>query len=78
VLETGEPGIVAHSGEWKGEQVIAVHNLLDKPGTVHLERTPDSSLTLLLSSEHREAAPRGPSDIDPYGYRWYRRVKKHS
>jgi maltose alpha-D-glucosyltransferase/alpha-amylase len=75
VFHQVEPGLFVHSAEWKGEQVIAMHNLLDKRAEVHLEREPGCSLSLLLSSDDGQGSEPGRNEIEPYGFRWYRRVK---
>jgi maltose alpha-D-glucosyltransferase/alpha-amylase len=75
IMHQVEPGLFVHSSEWKGEQVIAMHNLLDKRAEVHLEREPGCSLSLLLSSDDGQGLEPGRTEIEPYGFRWYRRVK---
>jgi maltose alpha-D-glucosyltransferase/alpha-amylase len=77
ILPTGEPGIFAHSCEWKGRQVIAVHNVTDKAGSVHLEQEPKTSLTALTSSGKVQAGESSRVEIEPYGYRWYRVQQAH-
>ncbi len=71
-LTTGEPGILAHSCEWKGQCLIAVHNLTDKPGSIRLDRAPGTALVPLLQSGPRSHGDSYRLEVSSYEYGWYR------
>lgn len=75
VLASGEPGIFAHSCEWKGRRLIAIHNLTDKPVSVRLEREQGTALVPLLQCDARPYDDSYRLEVPSYGYGWYR-VKK--
>jgi len=67
VLETGSPHVLAIRYDWRGNSVIAVHNVDSKPQTVRLPS--GQPLVNLLSNDHSEG---GKIAIEGHGYRWYR------
>jgi maltose alpha-D-glucosyltransferase/alpha-amylase len=67
VLETGSPHVLAIRYDWRGNSVIAVHNVDAKPQTVRLPS--GQPLVNLLSNDHSEG---GKIAIEGHGYRWYR------
>ncbi|OQW31071.1 MAG: hypothetical protein A4E19_20565 [Nitrospira sp. SG-bin1] len=77
VLATGEPGIFAHSCEWKGQRLIAVHNLAEKAASVRLDREPETTLTPLLPNDCRSHGDSHRLEIPSYGYGWYRVEKTY-
>lgn len=72
VLTTGEPGIFAHSCEWKGQCLIAVHNLTDKPASVRLDHEPGTALVPLFPSVPESHGDSYRLEVSSYGYGWYR------
>jgi maltose alpha-D-glucosyltransferase/alpha-amylase len=70
VVEAKGP-ILAHRCDWHGETVIAVHNLSDKPASVHLPAEDHwEELIDLLGGQNCE--PGAEMKLNPYGYRWLR------
>jgi maltose alpha-D-glucosyltransferase/alpha-amylase len=72
VLPTGEPGIFCHSCEWKGQRLIAVHNLADKAASVRFDREPGTTHISLLSGDSRSHGDPHRIEVPAYGYGWYR------
>ncbi|HKO00519.1 MAG TPA: alpha-amylase family protein [Thermoanaerobaculia bacterium] len=68
VLKTGSPHVLAIRYDWRGNAVVAVHNLDDKPHTIRLSA--GAQLVNLLSDDHSDGAHK--IAIEGYGYRWYR------
>jgi len=65
VLGTGSPHVLAIRYEWRGNAVVAVHNVDAKPHTIR----PGAKLVNLLSDDHSDGHK---ITIEGYGYRWYR------
>ena len=58
---------------WRGERVVTLHNLAERPLRVTLELPRCDALTPLLG--HCNPAPLSPDEqieLEPYGYRWFR------
>jgi maltose alpha-D-glucosyltransferase/alpha-amylase len=76
LLESGDPAVFAHCCSWRGSEVIAVHNLADRPARVHLTLRPGPpgpALELLGDRRYELVDPADEIDLEPYGYRWFRR-----
>ncbi len=65
VLGTCSPHVLAIRYEWRGNAVVAVHNVDAKPHTIR----PGAKLVNLLSDDHSDGHK---ITIEGYGYRWYR------
>lgn len=74
ILETDEPAIFAHSCEWQGKTVIALHNLANKPCAVSLKGNNYTHLFELISDRQYDSRKEDFSSIplSAYGYRWFR------
>lgn len=75
ILDCPEPGLVVHRCEWESGAVIVVHNLADRPATVHLELDAEKGERLVeLLGQHAPEPVQGQTElrIEGYGYRWYR------
>lgn len=72
VLRTNKTDVLAIQYDWRGNSVIAVHNLNANPTKVALIIGGD--LVNLLSNDHSAVNESGVHRIllEPYGYRWYR------
>jgi maltose alpha-D-glucosyltransferase/alpha-amylase len=77
VLDTDQPGVLAHRCDWHGQAVLVLHNLGPKPVQVLLELGDEveagRQLAELLADQHYEPAETGQSlALDGLGYRWLR------
>ncbi|MBE9093320.1 alpha-amylase family protein [Tychonema sp. LEGE 07203] len=74
VLETDSPSVFAHSCDWEGRTVIAVHNLADKPCSVTLKSNEYTNMFDLFGDRQYESLDaHSPSiPLEAYGYRWFR------
>ncbi|MBV8572589.1 MAG: alpha-amylase family protein [Acidobacteriaceae bacterium] len=78
VLRTGMAAVLALRYDWRGNSVVAVHNLSGGPQEIWLDLgiKGDAArlLVSLLSEDHSTADDSGKHCIllEPYGYRWYR------
>ncbi len=78
VLRTSTPQVLAIRYDWRGNSVVAVHNLSANPCEIRLNTGLKSEeglrLVNLLSADHSIADESGTHRIllEPYGYRWYR------
>ncbi|MFB2877942.1 alpha-amylase family protein [Floridanema aerugineum] len=74
ILETDEPAVFAHSCEWQGKTVIALHNLADKPCRVSLKANNYTHLFDLFGDRQYDSLDGDLSSIplEAYGYRWFR------
>jgi maltose alpha-D-glucosyltransferase/alpha-amylase len=72
ILDT-EPGVFAHRAEWQGSTLLALHNLADKPSSVHVDLEPDVSPVSVWGNSRCQLG-RGSMtvNLEPYGYAWYR------
>jgi maltose alpha-D-glucosyltransferase/alpha-amylase len=74
ILDT-EPGVFAHRAEWQDSTLLALHNLADKPSSVHVDLEPDVSPVSVWGNSRCQLG-RGSMtvNLEPYGYAWYRIV----
>ncbi|HEY2830252.1 MAG TPA: alpha-amylase family protein [Thermoanaerobaculia bacterium] len=76
ILRTGSPHVIAIRYDWRGNAVVAVHNVDDRPRriTLAIENENRTSLVNLLSADHSDGDDDGVHRlaIEGYGYRWYR------
>jgi maltose alpha-D-glucosyltransferase / alpha-amylase len=78
ILRTSAAEILAIRYDWRGNSVLAVHNLSANPReiqlSVGLQHEEGFRLVNLLSADHSVAEKSGKHRIllEPYGYRWYR------
>jgi maltose alpha-D-glucosyltransferase/alpha-amylase len=76
LLATGNPAVIAIRYDWRGNSVLVVHNLGDRPHSVRIApRAPegDHLVDLLHVEDSRaDAAGRHRLTLDAYGYRWFR------
>jgi maltose alpha-D-glucosyltransferase/alpha-amylase len=78
VLRTKNAGVLAIRYDWRGNSVVAVHNLNARPCEIGLNiGVPGEEglrLVNLLSADHSVADESGVHRIvlEPFGYRWYR------
>ena len=78
ILDAGTPEVLALYYTWRGNAVLAVHNLGAIPREIELslgarQRTAPR-LVNLLSDQNSDPDPSGTYRIvlEPYGFRWYR------
>ncbi|MBP0493835.1 alpha-amylase family protein [Roseomonas indoligenes] len=78
VVPTGRDDILAIRYDWRGNSVLAVHNLSAEPQEIEVDPgasgSHDSLLINLLSEDHSQPADGKHHRIlmEPYGYRWFR------
>lgn len=76
LLDSGDPCVFAHSVRWKGERVVAIHNLSALPRTARLQLGEEEPSRLVDLLGDRPYEPiRGPAPevrLEGYGYRWLR------
>ena len=75
-LDPGAPGILALRFDWRGNALVAVHNLAAeaREATLTLGDKKGQKLVNLLAYENSDPDGRGTHKIElpPYGYRWFR------
>jgi maltose alpha-D-glucosyltransferase/alpha-amylase len=74
-LRTRNPGVLAHSCEWHGGTVVAIHNFSRATATVEIELPPDTVEVQHIYGRQLHEPLHGPSaviDLDGYDYRWLR------
>jgi maltose alpha-D-glucosyltransferase/alpha-amylase len=76
VVDTGHKSVLALHYRWRGNEVLAIHNLVDETIEIELSLRGDAGkkLVSLFDHEHSEANARGRHKLVlvPYGYLWYR------
>lgn len=76
LLETESPTVLAHCCEWRGQSLLALHNLSGEPAIARLDLTQQQCDHLIDLLEDQEASPVEEGCFETrlpgYGYRWYR------
>lgn len=76
VLDAHAPTVFAHYCEWRGQALLALHNLSREPAIVNLDLTQYQCDQLIDLLDDQEAAPVEEGCFETrlpgYGYRWYR------
>jgi maltose alpha-D-glucosyltransferase/alpha-amylase len=75
LLETGDPAVMAHCMQWRGETVIAVHNFSRATRTVTLKALDGAEgMAQIFGRDIREPIQTASAvlDLDGYDYRWLR------
>jgi trehalose synthase len=73
LLDAGDPAVFAHSAEWDGSTLVAVHNLADREARARLEPGGDGALVDLFEDrEHRLEQGAVTLELDSYDGRWFR------
>jgi maltose alpha-D-glucosyltransferase/alpha-amylase len=73
LIEVEQPSIMAHSYDWRGRRIIAIHNLAEDPCDVQLDLNDGGEARLLdLTGDRLYPPPGARIEIAPYGYRWFR------
>ena len=81
VLDVGEQAVFAHSCDWEGRVVVALHNFSDRPCRVTIEEVLDKSVVDVIELWGNRVYttdtvnPRSV-ELDAYGYRWLRVRRK--
>ena len=80
ILDTDHPNVIAHSCEWQGGVVMAVHNLAeaDCTATLMLKECDGKDLINLFENQSDESIIGNSHEIHlkGYGYRWFRLCDK--
>jgi trehalose synthase len=78
LVDTGSSPVLAHSCDWDGRTVIALHNFSSQPQDVDLsaEIGEDVLEVMTLWQDQDYGPPGSKLTIQPYGYRWLRLVRK--
>ena len=75
-MSTGSDSVLALRYDWRGNAVIAVHNLLGRAQEITLDVRSEGGTQLinLLSHDHSWAheGTRHVIEMEPFGYRWFR------
>jgi len=76
IMSAGTASVLAMRYEWRGGQLVILHNFSDTPQAVRIKLGGEENQTLtnLLSNEDSQAATNGVHRItlEAHGYRWYR------
>jgi maltose alpha-D-glucosyltransferase/alpha-amylase len=73
IIDTDEPSVFAHSCQWNGKMVVAVHNLSNQPCTVTLKFSCDRPLVDLFGDcQYEPWQGASALALEAYGYRWLR------
>ena len=78
VFDCGENGILAHSCNWDGRVVIALHNFTATSSQVSIEATLDEDVVDvqdIWSDRRYGPADQAKVEVGPYGYRWLRVIR---
>ena len=79
LVETGDPALFAHRVTWADSEVIAIHNLAGRPAATELELGRDVTGVHDLLPDAEEPTRRGgrlPVELDAYGGRWLRLLRR--
>ncbi|MFC6089825.1 alpha-amylase family protein [Saccharothrix lopnurensis] len=74
VLDTAEPGVLAHRCDIDGGTVVAVHNLADRDATVEIDKLDGELTDLLVDGTVPVKGGVARVELGPYGCRWFRQV----
>jgi maltose alpha-D-glucosyltransferase/alpha-amylase len=76
LLDTGSPSVLAHCCEWRGQRLLALHNLSREPtvARLNLSQYECDHLIDLLDDQQPSPVEEGcfETRLQGYGYRWYR------
>jgi maltose alpha-D-glucosyltransferase / alpha-amylase len=76
IVDSPEPAVFTIRASWEGNTTFAVHNLADRPVTVHLDLADDQATHLLdaLGGDRFERRPDGSVkvELESYAFRWLR------
>jgi maltose alpha-D-glucosyltransferase / alpha-amylase len=76
ILDTGDPVVFAHSCQWQGGAVLAVHNFADRPRSIALDLSDYDTTHLVELLGDRQHIPINGNashiSLDGYEYRWFR------
>jgi maltose alpha-D-glucosyltransferase/alpha-amylase len=76
ILDAGDPAVLAHSCQWQGGAVLAVHNLSDRRCAIGLNLRDYEAPHLVELLGEREHIPLNGTAfevaLEGYGYRWFR------
>jgi trehalose synthase len=73
LLDPGDEAVFAHSAEWGGSTVVAVHNLAGRDAHARLEVGGEGALVdLFEEAEHDLRTGAVTLSLDPYDARWFR------
>jgi maltose alpha-D-glucosyltransferase/alpha-amylase len=76
VLDSGQPSALAHRCDWRGQGVLALHNLGPEAVQVAVEldhADPARPLVELFADRRYDPAKAGqPLALEGFGYRWLR------
>jgi len=75
-LDSGTPAVLAHYCEWRGQSILAIHNLSREPAiaTLNLTQYQCDHLIDLLDDQDAPPVEEGcfETRLQGFGYRWYR------
>ncbi|MFN8633265.1 MAG: alpha-amylase family protein [Chloroflexota bacterium] len=75
-LDSGAPSVLAHCCRWRGQILLALHNLSREPAVASLDLTEYACDHLIDMLDDQEPAPVEAGCFEArlpgYGYRWYR------
>lgn len=73
VVDTDNPGVLAHICRYKSGAALAVHNLTDRSVTATLERYLNHTIEYFSDRQYDSINKNsGPIPLEPFGYRWFR------
>ncbi len=74
VLDVEQPSVLAHSCDWEGSAVLALHNLSEESRMVRLDEGDLEGLDDVFSDgEYAPPEAETPEvELEGYGYRWFR------
>jgi maltose alpha-D-glucosyltransferase/alpha-amylase len=79
VLDVGERSVFAHSCDWDGRVVVALHNLADEECDARVESLLGEDVidvAEIWSDREYKAPKNGRVQLGAYGYRWFRVLKE--
>jgi glycosidase len=79
VFDVGVKEVFAHSCEWDGRRVIALHNFSDKPQQVRFDSELGDEVVEVVDIWRDEDYPLpvvGRAKLGPFGYRWLRVIER--
>ncbi len=76
LLDTGDPAVLAHEACWRGNRMVVVHNLSDRPREVTIADLagPDDHVMEVFCDGRRgdDPDPSRPLRLEAHGFRWLR------
>jgi maltose alpha-D-glucosyltransferase/alpha-amylase len=72
VLDSGAPGVLALRHEWRGNVLVTLHNLSDRPARLRLDLGEGRLVPVIWHAEVPEHPAGDPLKLEGHDFRWFR------